>query len=41
MELVFNDLVIIDEDVEVEDIFMVDVFGYEGLLYLLFDLLCK
>ena len=38
MELVSNDLVTMDEDVEVEDIFTVDVYGYEGPLHLLLDL---
>lgn len=38
MELVSNDLVTIDEDVEAEDIFSVDVVGYEGPLHLLLDM---
>ncbi|MCR9078259.1 MAG: segregation/condensation protein A [Hyphomonadaceae bacterium] len=38
MELVSNDLVTMDEDVEAEDIFAVDVSGYEGPLHLLLDL---
>ena len=38
MELVSNDLVTMDEDVEAEDIFTIDVSGYEGPLHLLLDL---
>ena len=38
MELVSNDLVTMDEDGEAEDIFTVDVSGYEGPLHLLLDL---
>lgn len=38
MELVSNDLVTLDEDVEAEDIFSVDVSGYEGPLHLLLDM---
>ena len=41
MELVSNDLVTMDEDVEAEDIFSVDVSGYEGPLHLLLDLARK
>ena len=41
MELVSNDLVTLDEDVELEDVFSVDVSGYEGPLHLLLDLARK
>lgn len=41
MELVANELVTMDEDVEAEDIFSIDVSGYEGPLHLLLDLARK
>ena len=41
MELVSNDLVTLDDDVEAEDVFSVDVSGYEGPLHLLLDLARK
>ncbi|MEO0607681.1 MAG: ScpA family protein [Pseudomonadota bacterium] len=41
MELVANDLVTLDEDVEAEDIFSVDIHGYEGPLHMLLDLARK
>lgn len=41
MELVSNDLVTLDDDVETEDIFSIDVSGYEGPLHLLLDLARK
>ena len=41
MELVSNDLVTMDEDVEADDIFSIDVSGYEGPLHLLLDLARK
>ena len=41
MELVANDLVTLDEDVEAEDVFSIDVSGYEGPLHLLLDLARK
>jgi segregation and condensation protein A len=41
MELVSNDLVTLDEDVEAEDVFSIDVSGYEGPLHLLLDLARK
>ena len=41
MELVSNDLVTLDDDVEAEEVFSVDVSGYEGPLHLLLDLARK
>ena len=41
MELVSNDLVTLDEDVEAEEVFSIDVSGYEGPLHLLLDLARK
>ena len=41
MELVSNDLVTLDEDVEANEIFSIDVNGYEGPLHLLLDLARK
>lgn len=41
MELVANDLVTLDEDVEADEIFSIDVHGYEGPLHLLLDLARK
>lgn len=41
MELVANDLVTLDDDVEAEEIFSIDVDGYEGPLHLLLDLARK
>jgi segregation and condensation protein A len=38
MEMVSNDLVTLDEDVSSEDVFAVDVGGFEGPLHLLLDL---
>ena len=37
MEMVSNDLVTLDEDVSSEDVFAVDVGGFEGPLHLLLD----
>ena len=41
MELVSNDLVTLDDDVEAEEVFSIDVSGYEGPLHLLLDLARK
>ena len=41
MELVSNELVTLDEDVEAEEVFSIDVSGYEGPLHLLLDLARK
>lgn len=41
MEMVSNDLVTIDEDIAAEDVFAVDVSGFEGPLHLLLDLARK
>jgi segregation and condensation protein A len=41
MELVSNDLVTLDEDVEADEVFSIDVNGYEGPLHLLLDLARK
>lgn len=41
MELVSNDLVTLDEDVEADEVFSIDVDGYEGPLHLLLDLARK
>src|SRR6056297_775094 len=41
MELVSNELVTLDEDVEADEVFSIDVDGYEGPLHLLLDLARK
>ena len=41
MELVSNDLVTLDEDVEADEVFSIDVHGYEGPLHLLLDMARK
>ncbi len=41
MELVSNDLVTLDDDIEAEEVFSIDVSGYEGPLHLLLDLARK
>ncbi|MEO1303689.1 MAG: ScpA family protein [Pseudomonadota bacterium] len=41
MELVSNDLVQLDDDVEADEVFSIDVSGYEGPLHLLLDLARK
>lgn len=41
MEMVSNDLVQLDDDVEADEVFSIDVSGYEGPLHLLLDLARK
>lgn len=41
MELVSNDLVKLDDDVEADEVFSIDVSGYEGPLHLLLDMARK